>query len=43
MLSDPPIWLGGYSLNVRRNFPTMFTPVVQSLSPHQRAYVIAGR
>jgi hypothetical protein len=26
MLSDPPTWLGGYSLNVRRNPPTMFTP-----------------
>src|SRR5450631_1785901 len=42
MLSDPPTWLGGYSLNVRRNRPTMLTPgtMVQSLSPHQRAYII---
>ena len=42
MLSDPPTWLGGYSLNVRRNRPTMLTPgtIVQSLSPHQRAYII---
>ena len=39
MLSDPPTWLGGYSLNVSRNPPTMLTPgtIVQSLSPHQRA------
>jgi len=42
MLNEPPTWLGGYSLNVKRNLPTMLTPgtIVRSLSPHQRAYII---
>lgn len=45
MLKDPPTWLGGDSLNVRRNRPTIFTPgtIVQSLSPRQRAYFVTGR
>src|SRR5437879_4649495 len=42
MLSDPPTWLGGYSLNVWRKPPTRVTAgtMVQSFSPHQRAYII---
>src|SRR5882724_4492001 len=44
MLNDPPTWLGGYSLNVCRNCPTMATlgTIVHSLSPHHRAYIIDG-
>jgi hypothetical protein len=35
-VSVPDTWLGGYSLNVRRNLPTMLTAgtIVQSFSPH---------
>ena len=35
-VSVPDTWLGGYSLNVRRNRPTMLTAgtIVQSFSPH---------
>src|SRR4051794_35273181 len=42
MLSDPPTWLGGYSLNVCRKPPTRVTAgtIVQSFSPHQRPYSI---
>src|SRR5712664_4002003 len=42
MLSDPPTWLGGYSLNVWRKPPTRVTAgtIVQSFSPHQRPYNI---
>src|SRR5260221_12294068 len=42
ILSDPPTWLGGYSLNVSRKPPTSVTAgtIVHSLSPHQRAYII---
>src|SRR5436190_23033683 len=38
----PDTWLGGYSLNVTRNCPTMAALGinVHSLSPHQRAYII---
>src|SRR6267154_4821839 len=37
-LSVPDAWLGGYSLNVARNSPTMVTAgtIVHSFSPHQR-------
>jgi hypothetical protein len=37
-LSVPDAWLGGYSVNVARNSPTMFTAgtMVHSFSPHQR-------
>jgi hypothetical protein len=41
-LSEPDTWLGGYSLNVVRNCPTICTAgtIVHNLSPHQRAYII---
>src|SRR5450755_4152611 len=42
MLSEPPTWLGGYSLKVWRKPPTRVTAgtMVHSFSPHQRAYII---
>jgi hypothetical protein len=40
-LIEPDAWLGGYSLNVARNCPTICTAgtIVHNLSPHQRAYI----
>jgi hypothetical protein len=40
-LIEPDTWLGGYSLNVARNCPTICTAgtIVHNLSPHQRAYI----
>src|SRR2546426_7526153 len=42
MPNVPDVWLGGYSLNVPRNCPTMAALGinVHSLSPHHRAYII---
>jgi hypothetical protein len=45
MLSEPDTWLGGYSLNVVKNCPTICTAgtIVHSLSLHQRAYRLKNR